>query len=96
MEKNNSLKHIDLLIAEKKKCIKDKDVSEYIELCFIRSTMVAENIAKAVKESFDQVITEYSRRFEVLTQEYSKRFDSITNELQGLRKDLGYENGEDN
>jgi len=91
--KNNSLKHIDALIAEKKKCIKDKDVCEYIELCFIRSTMVAENIAVAVKESFDQVTKEYSKRFEVLTQEYSKRFDAIASELQGLRKDLGYSNG---
>ena len=84
MENKNSLRHIDTLIAEKKKGIKDKDMLEYVELLFIRATMVTENIAVAVKDSFDKV-----------TLEYRGRFDDIKNELVKLRKDLGYQNGKD-
>lgn len=82
IEHKNSLKHIDELIAEKKKYVKDKEMLDYVELLFIRATMVSENIATAVKDSFDKI-----------TEEYRDRFDEIRNELQGLRKDLGYSNG---
>jgi len=80
--KTNSLKHIDSLIAEKKKLIKDSNITEYVELLFIRSTMITENIAMAVRDSFDKV-----------TDEYRDRFDEIKGELKALRKDLGYSNG---
>lgn len=84
MEPKNSLKHIDSLIAEKKACITDRAIVEYVELLFIRSTMITENIATAVKDSFDKI-----------TLEYRVRFDDIKNELQLLRRDLGYSNGQE-
>jgi len=92
-EIRDSIKHIDELIAEKKKAVQDKATLEYVELLFIRSTMITEGIAEAVKVSFDKVTKEYSNRFEVMTKEYNERFNKVISELRGLRKDLGYSNG---
>lgn len=82
MTKEESIKHIDELIAKKKNNIADRDLVDYVELLFIRSTLIAENVAVAVKESFEQ-----------FTANYNAKFDAITDELKSLRKDLGYKNG---
>lgn len=82
MTNQESLRHIDELINDKKKQIVDTNLLEIVELMFVRNTLVIECMINAIKNSFDSVFSNYKNQFE-----------EISEELKALRKDLGYPNG---
>jgi uncharacterized pyridoxal phosphate-containing UPF0001 family protein len=82
MTNQESLKQIDVLIAEEENLIKDKEMLKYVKLLFVRLTLITENVATVVKESFEKV-----------TENYNGKFEEMTSELKKLRKDMGYSNG---
>jgi hypothetical protein len=87
-EEKNSMEKMDSIINARREDISDKNVKDYIQLLFLRNTLLAERTASNIKDLLAQTDIATSERFRGILADIQLLKDGMI-ALQLLAKDIG-------